>query len=342
MAGKFETHRRGIDLLSRPEEELETAVPSASQSAADSSRSPAAAQLRLLMAQVDDLKSEREVLEHELKSATVDMKGQFLSALAQDGAINEPALSVEKLGNVYGPIQKRIKESIDFQANLLQQITTLNEDFVRDKSGGRGPSAREELLKELAAAHDAHAEVRNNLDEGAKFYNDLTQLLLAFQSKISDFCFARRAEKEELLKDLTSSLAGQGGPGPSAAPGYHAQAPKEPPSRPPPPNFAPPASSAPPSYPPQHQDPYGQQQPQQPQQQPVNNPYLPYPVQSPYGAMPMPVPPYGYPAPAYPPYQQPGAPGQQQPGYPPQGAPQGYPAYPYYNPGYPYAPPRPF
>lgn len=122
VKGKFESHRRGIELLSRPEGELETAVPSASQSAADNSRSPAAAQLRLLMSQVNDLKSEREVLEHELKNATIDMKQQFLGALAQDGAINEPAVSVEKLGQVYGPLQKRIRESIDFQASLIQQI----------------------------------------------------------------------------------------------------------------------------------------------------------------------------------------------------------------------------
>ena len=93
VKGKFENHRKGIDLLSRPEGELETAVPSASQSAADNSRSPAAAQLRLLMNQVNDLKSEREVLEHELKNAAIDMKQQFLGALAQDGAVNEPALS---------------------------------------------------------------------------------------------------------------------------------------------------------------------------------------------------------------------------------------------------------
>lgn len=122
VKGKFESHRRGIELLSRPEGELETAVPSASQSAADNSRSPAAAQLRLLMSQVNDLKSEREVLEHELKSAIVDMKQLFLGALTQDGAVNEPAMSVEKLGQVYGPLQKRIRESIDFQASLIQQI----------------------------------------------------------------------------------------------------------------------------------------------------------------------------------------------------------------------------
>jgi len=226
VKGKYESHRRGIELLSKPEEELETAVPSASQSAADNSRSPAAAQLRLLMSQVNDLKSEREVLEHELKSATMDMKHQFLSALAQDGAINEPALSVEKLGQLYGPLQKRVRESIDFQGTLLQQVQTLNNDFVKDKADGKGPSAREELLKELATAHDIYMEVQNNLQEGAKFYNDLTQLLLSFQSKISDFCFARKAEKEELLKDLTSSIAtsaaGPGNAPPTSVPAYHA------------------------------------------------------------------------------------------------------------------------
>jgi hypothetical protein len=74
------------------------------------------------------------------------------------------------------------------------------------------------------------------------------------------------------------------------------------------------------------------------------NPYLPYPMQ-PYGGMPMP---YGYPSGAPPNYDyanQAQYPQQQQPQ---QGAP-GYPGYnnayqqyPYYNPAYPYAPPRPY
>ena len=52
--------------------------------------------------------AERDAIESELKNATTDMKSEFLRALAQDGAINEPVLSVESIGKVYGDLQRQV------------------------------------------------------------------------------------------------------------------------------------------------------------------------------------------------------------------------------------------
>lgn len=49
-----------------------------------------------------------------------------------------------------------------------------HEKFVSEQSGSG--TAREETLCKLAAAFDSFKELRNNLKEGAKFYNDLTQV----------------------------------------------------------------------------------------------------------------------------------------------------------------------
>lgn len=46
--------------------------------------------------------------------------------------------------------------------------------FTAEQSG-RG-SSREAMLCKLAAAYDAFKELKGNLNEGAKFYNDLTQV----------------------------------------------------------------------------------------------------------------------------------------------------------------------
>lgn len=215
----FDKHSRGMELLSKSESELENACPVSS--GGNISNCSSVQELRKLMDNVDTIKVEREVIESELKSATVDLKDQFLRALAQDGAINEPSISVGSIGKALAPLREQVNDSIARQDSLVHHIQTAHQAFVNETGGGSG--TRDAFLSELASSYDAFITLQNNLKEGSKFYNDLTQLLVTFQNKVSDFCFARKTEKDELMKSLTEeSSRMSSAPGGAQLPSYGA------------------------------------------------------------------------------------------------------------------------
>lgn len=82
--------------------------------------------LRSLLAQLDEIKKERETLEGEIKAVTFDMSTTFLTALAQDGAINEEQLSLVQLDQLYSSYNQRVQASLRTQEELLGkvQVTT--------------------------------------------------------------------------------------------------------------------------------------------------------------------------------------------------------------------------
>lgn len=92
---------------------------------------------------------------------------------------------------------------------------------MQEKSGGGGTSERDNMLKSLATAYDTFLELEGNLKEGMKFYNDLTPILLRLQQRVTDFCFARKTEKDDLMKQVQQNIVSGGS--------------KVPPPRPPPP-----------------------------------------------------------------------------------------------------------
>ncbi|XP_026500364.2 programmed cell death 6-interacting protein [Vanessa tameamea] len=323
---KFRQHEENIELLSRSDGEIDAGMPDA-PAAPDAPDADALRTLRSLMLTVEEVKAERDAIESELKSATVDLREKFLAALAEDGAVDEPALSAGALGAALAPLQRRAQESLARQEALAEALQRAHAALMASRGGASG---RDEALGKLCAAYDAYQDLTGNLKEGVKFYNDLTQLLLAFQNKVSDFCFARKTEKDELLKDLTQE-ASRAPPRVAPAPPQHhavdepaAVAKKDPPPRPPPPAAPGAPAAAPPAalpYPSQPQGmplPYGAPAAPYPMYAPMPalyNPYatLPYPHHSraphaaPYQPYQYPPPPAGYPQPppaGYNPYQQ--------------------------------------
>lgn len=215
---KFEANQKGIELLSMPPEQIQQSLPSASGSVDPNCSS--VQRLKHLMEAVETIKAERDAVESELKSATFNMKDDFLLALQKDGAIDEPALSLSRIGQVLSPLQAQVKESVERQTTLVADIQSAHGTFVAET--GTCGSSRDTLYQELATAYDSYIELSGNLQEGTKFYNDLTQLLVVFQNKISDFVFARKTEKEELLKDLTTESSRQAPPATPALPSHYA------------------------------------------------------------------------------------------------------------------------
>uniref|UniRef100_A0A8C1HV78 Programmed cell death 6 interacting protein n=1 Tax=Cyprinus carpio carpio TaxID=630221 RepID=A0A8C1HV78_CYPCA len=328
---RYTAHCEMIALLCKPENELSAAIPSANP-AKTLQGSEVVNVLRAQLAQLDEVKREREVLEGEVKSVTFDMTTKFLTALAQDGAINEEALTASELETRYGSHTQRVQQNLRRQEELLSQIQVSHQEFSALKQSNSEANNREEVLKKLASAHDSYIEISSNTKEGTKFYNDLTEILLKFQNKCSDIVFARKTERDELL-NLIFLFLFQTQQQPQAKP--------QPPARPPPPNITPQAASTsapistpvPPgsTNPPPVAPPTGPSQAQGPPyptyqgypgyyQMPVTyNPYA-------YGQFNMPYMPYqaqgqaGYPGgpPAQQPYPYPQQPPQQQPYYPQQ------------------------
>lgn len=78
--------------------------------------------LRSQLTQLEEIKKERETMEGEIKAVTFDMSVTFLTALGQDGAINEEQLSVAQLDQLYGAYNQRVQASLRSQEELLGQV----------------------------------------------------------------------------------------------------------------------------------------------------------------------------------------------------------------------------
>ncbi|KAG2465308.1 PDC6I protein, partial [Polypterus senegalus] len=199
-------HSEMISVLCKPEAELGAAIPSANPTKTLQG-SEVVGVLRTLLSNLDELKCEREKVEIDIKMVQFDMTNKFLTALAQDGALNEEAISVTQLDSIYGGYTQKVQQNLKSQEEILGKIQVSHEEFSKMKQSNADSNQREEMLKKLAAAHDNYFELCKNLNEGTKFYNDLTEILLKFQTKCSDIVFARKTERDELLKELQQNIA---------------------------------------------------------------------------------------------------------------------------------------
>ena len=104
---------------------------------------------------------------------------------------------------VFSSIQKDIEVNINHQIHLISKIRAKYDELSRKNVFGS--SARDEMFKQLAAAHDAFYEIKGHVEADTIFYNDLHKSVIVFQNTINDFFLALDIEKEELIDEILSS-----------------------------------------------------------------------------------------------------------------------------------------
>uniref|UniRef100_A0A915P0Y5 ALIX V-shaped domain-containing protein n=1 Tax=Meloidogyne floridensis TaxID=298350 RepID=A0A915P0Y5_9BILA len=187
VRSKFEQNKRGMELLSLTENDLKLSIPGIGTYQSGASNSETVPKLRNLMNQI-----------------RCDMSNDFSKSLSETGVVDEK-LSSDKIANLFKPLRDKVESSIKRQDSVMEEVQLWHKKFHEERQT-TGGAERENFLKGLATAYDAFFRLQGDLNEGTKFYNDLTPILVRLQQKISDFCFARQTEKEDLMKQVQQNI----------------------------------------------------------------------------------------------------------------------------------------
>ncbi|RNA06775.1 programmed cell death 6-interacting -like [Brachionus plicatilis] len=199
---KYTKNRDGIQLLSKPAHEISSSFP-VTTSDVVLRNTYIIKDMRRLMDEVEAVRNVREVLESEMKCIDSDaLTAKLITALSILQGLDEQSIIQAELDELVGPMRKRVRENIQEQEKLLSNIEKANGEFSREKVHNETSKIREQMLRNLAIASDSYIELDSNLVEGVKFYNDLTPILIKFQSKVNDFVFARKKEADDLMKEI--------------------------------------------------------------------------------------------------------------------------------------------
>ncbi|KAG7268850.1 LOW QUALITY PROTEIN: hypothetical protein CRUP_011299 [Coryphaenoides rupestris] len=145
--------------------------------------------LRTLLAQLDEVKRERETLETEIKAVTFDMNGRFLMALAQDGAINEEVLSLDQLDQQYGQYNQRVQTTTMASTFISVPLKKSSEvDLVKPLSkfvAATYPAAGDEQAEHLRAVDELNKLRKSALGRPLDKHDSSLEILLRYFDQMS-------------------------------------------------------------------------------------------------------------------------------------------------------------
>ncbi|CAH8545675.1 unnamed protein product [Schistosoma curassoni] len=206
---RYEKHKEHFEILSKPEDELETLIGSDAkfaESNTEANNEELKSELTQLCNKLELIKTERNDLIEQLKLVdySPDLVKKLLTYYREHNETVDLQIATDMLDEKMVSVRELIQENLNKQESLLNDLQTKADMFY---GGSDGNSKDKGLLTMLNLAADEYSALKEAVSDATKFYAELTEICVNTQCKIEDFCAARTTEKNELMSDITTNIS---------------------------------------------------------------------------------------------------------------------------------------
>eukprot|EP00262_Sarcandra_glabra_P003011 TRINITY_DN1344_c0_g2_i1.p1 TRINITY_DN1344_c0_g2~~TRINITY_DN1344_c0_g2_i1.p1 ORF type:complete len:863 (-),score=175.50 TRINITY_DN1344_c0_g2_i1:317-2905(-) len=185
---------------------IESALPSLARPimSLDGNEDAIVGALKQSLRQLETLGAQRAGLEDMLKE--MKRKDDILPKLMATTGSYEDLFRKEIAK--YDHICEEISQNIEAQEQLLLQIQAQNDEFAAVFNLEDYRASREKSYKQIAAGISKFREIKDNINEGLKFYVTLQDAITNVKQQCSDFVMTRNIQCREMIEDVQRQMAG--------------------------------------------------------------------------------------------------------------------------------------
>ncbi|KAK9676291.1 hypothetical protein RND81_11G067000 [Saponaria officinalis] len=160
--------------------------------------------LKQSLRQLETLGTQRAGLEDMLKE--MKKKDDILPKLMISTGSYEDLYKKEI--SKYDHICEEIAQNLDAQEQLLIQIQAQNDQFAALFNLEDYKASRERCFKQIEAAVAKYREIKENVNEGLKFYVTLQDAITNVKQQCSDFVMTRNIQCREMIEEVQRQVSG--------------------------------------------------------------------------------------------------------------------------------------
>ncbi|TKY50925.1 ALG-2 interacting protein X [Spatholobus suberectus] len=185
---------------------IESALPSLARPimSFDQNEDAVVGSLKQSLRQLETLGAQRAGLEDMLKE--MKRKDDILPKLMTSTGSYDDLFKKEIAK--YDHICEEIAQNIEAQEQLLLQIQAQNDEFSVIFNLEDYKASREKAYKQIEAAIAKFREIKDNINEGLKFYVTLQDAITNVKQQSNDFVMTRNIQCREMIEDVQRQVAG--------------------------------------------------------------------------------------------------------------------------------------